>query len=144
MPKKVELKTAKNESNPKSFLSKISDKKLKEDCYILFELFEQATGLQAKMWGDSIIGFGEYTYFRSNGDEGQFMAAGFSARKSGPTIYFLPGSNDYAKELEKLGPHKLGKSCLYLKSLEGIDLKVLSKLIQKSMKDLKKKYKTNY
>jgi hypothetical protein len=72
------------------------------------------------------------------------MASGFSARKSGPTIYILPGSNDYSKELEKLGPHKLGKSCLYLKSLEGIDFKVLSKLIQKGMKDLKKKYKTNY
>ncbi|MCZ8237279.1 MAG: DUF1801 domain-containing protein [Leptospiraceae bacterium] len=144
MSKKIELKTAKNDSNPQSYLSKIADQKLKEDCYTLYKLFEQATGLPAKMWGDSIIGFGEYTYFRSNGDEGQFMASGFSARKSGPTIYILPGSNDYSKELEKLGPHKLGKSCLYLKSLEGIDFKVLSKLIQKGMKDLKKKYKTNY
>lgn len=85
-----------------------------------------------------MIGFGEYDYTRSNGDYGTYFATGFSIRKSGPTIYIMPGYNDYATILEKLGPHKLGKSCLYLKSLKGVDLDVLSKLITTGLKDLKK------
>jgi hypothetical protein len=144
MPKKIELKTSKNSLDPKKFLNSIKDSSLKEDSKVLLELFENTTGLKAKMWGDSIIGFGEYTYYRSNGDEGQFMACGFSPRKSGPTLYIMPGYTDYSSLLSKLGPHKIGKSCLYLKSLEGIDIKVLKKLIQTGLKDLKKKYKTSY
>lgn len=108
------------------------------------KVFKDATGLKPKMWGDSIIGFGEYTYYRSNGAEGQFMACGFSPRKSGPTLYIMPGYTDYGTILEKLGPHKLGKSCLYLKSLENIDLIVITKLIKMGLKDLKKNHKTNY
>ena len=96
------------------------------------------------MWGSSIIGFGEYTYFRSNGDEGQFMATGFSPRKSGPTLYIMPGYTDYSSILKKLGPHKLGKSCLYLKNLDGVDTEVIKKLIQTGLKDLKKKYQTDF
>lgn len=144
MPKKIELKTSKNSLAPKKFLNSIKDSSLKEDSKVLLELFENTTGLKAKMWGDSIIGFGEYTYYRSNGDEGQFMACGFSPRKSGPTLYIMPGYTDYSSLLSKLGPHKIGKSCLYLKSLEGIDIKVLKKLIQTGLKDLKNKYKTSY
>ena len=108
------------------------------------KVFKEATGMKPKMWGESIIGFGEYTYFRSNGDEGQFMACGFSPRKSGPTLYIMPGYSDYKALLKKLGPHKLGKSCLYLKSLDDIDTKIVARLIKIGLKDLKKKYKTNY
>ena len=144
MPKKIKLKTSKNNQSPTAFLNSIEDERLKKDCKILMKVFREATGLRPKMWGSSIIGFGEYTYFRSNGDEGQFLATGFSPRKSGPTIYIMPGYSDYSSELKKLGPYKLGKSCLYLKSLEGINLKTLSRIIKRSLKDLKKDHNTNF
>ena len=116
MAKKIQLKTAKNKSSVSAFLNSIEDDKLRKDCKTLLKIFKNATGLKAQMWGNSIIGFGEYTYHRSNGDEGRFMACGFSPRKSGPTLYIMPGYKDYGKILAKLGPHKLGKSCLYLSS----------------------------
>lgn len=93
------------------------------------------------MWGSGIVGFGEYDYKRSNGDFGVFMATGFSIRKSGPTLYIMPGYQDYDELMKKLGPHKLGKSCLYLKNLEEIDLGIIAKLIKAGLKDLKKTHK---
>ncbi len=142
--KKIQLKTTKSNASVSALLNKIEEDQLRKDCKRLLKLFKAATGLTPKMWGDSIIGFGEYTYFRANGDEGQFLATGFSPRKSGPTLYIMPGYSDYSNLLAKLGPHKLGKSCLYLKSLEVIDLNIITKLIKLGLRDLKKNYKTNY
>ncbi len=144
MAKKIKLKTSKTSANPAAYLNSIADTQLKKDSKTLLKLFKETTGLKPKMWGGSIIGFGEYTYYRANGDEGQFMACGFSPRKSGPTLYVIPGYSNYKPLLKKLGPHKLGKSCLYLKSLEDVDLSVIAKLIKLGLKDLKKKYETNY
>ena len=144
MAKKVKIKTTKNDANVKEFLATVQPQQLQDDSFALLELFERVTGLEAKMWGGSIIGFGEYTYYRANGDEGRFMATGFSPRKSGPTLYILPGYQDYADMLAKLGKHKLGKSCLYLKRLDDIDLDILEKLIITGMADLKKGHETNY
>lgn len=144
MPKKITLKTQKNNTSVTAFIKEIENPQLRKDSQKLLKLFKEVTGLKPKMWGDSIIGFGEYTYFRSNGDQGQFMATGFSPRKSGPTLYIMPGYFNYENLLKKLGPHKLGKSCLYLKNLEGIDLEVIKKLITQGLKDLKKKHETNY
>jgi len=144
MANKIQLKTAKNKASVPAFLNAIKDDGLRKDCKQLLKVFKQATGLAPKMWGDAIIGFGEYTYYRANGDEGQFMATGFSPRKSGPTLYIMPGYSDYSRLLKKLGPHKLGKSCLYLKSLENIDLDVVAKLIKLGLKDLQKNHVTNY
>lgn len=141
---KVKIKTTKNNSSPSKFLARVADAKLRSDCRKLLSLFKKATGLKPKMWGTSIVGFGEYTYFRSNGDEGKFLATGFSPRKSGPTLYILPGYKNYSNLLKKLGPHKLSKSCLYLKSLENIDLKTLETLIKSGLRDLKKNHDTNY
>jgi hypothetical protein len=142
--KKIKLKTSKNQASVAAFIKSIEDEQLRKDCKTLLKLFKDTTGLKPEMWGSSIIGFGEYTYHRANGDEGQFMATGFSPRKSGPTLYIMPGYTDFSKTLAKLGPHKLGKSCLYLRSLEGIDLKVVAQLIQAGLKDLKKKHETNF
>ena len=144
MAKKIEVKTKPSKVSPTAFLNGIENSQLKSDCKTLLRVFKEATGMKAKMWGDSIVGFGEYKYYRSNGHEGKYMACGFSPRKSGPTIYIMPGYFDYKKELDKLGPHKLGKSCLYLKNLEGIDLKILVKIIKRGLKDLKKNHETSY
>lgn len=144
MPKKIQLKTSKTSESPIAYINSIEDDQLKSDCKILLEVFKETTGMPAKMWGSSIVGFGEYTYYRSNGAEGQYMACGFSARKSGPTIHIMPGYWDYQTLLEKLGKHKLGKSCLYLKSLSDVDLDILKQLITRGLDDLKKTHNTNY
>ena len=144
MAKKIQLKTAKTKTSVTGFLNGIADESLRRDCKELLRIFKKATGLKPVMWGDSIIGFGEYTYYRSNGDEGRFLACGFSPRKSGPTLYIMPGYNNYETLLKNLGPHKLGKSCLYLKSLEQNNTNIIATLIKHSMRELKKNYETTY
>ena len=139
MPKKIELKTSKNSGSVTDYIKSV-DTMYQKDAKVLLKVFKDTTGVRPKLWGTSIVGFGEYTYHRSNGDVGTFMATGFSIRKSGPTLYIMPGYQDYSPLLEKLGPYKLGKSCLYLKSLEGIDLEALTKLITTGLRDLKKSH----
>jgi len=137
MSKKTELKTKQNNHSVATYIKAV-DPKFLNDTKVLLKLFKVTTGVRPKMWGPTIVGFGSYHYKYESGREGDFLATGFAIRKSGPTIYIMPGYNDYSKLLEKLGPHKLGKSCLYLKNLEGIDLVVLQKLIKTGLRDLKK------
>lgn len=105
----------------------------------LLKIFKEATGMKPVMWG-IMIGFGTYHYVYDSGREGDFFATGFAIRKSGPTIYIMPGYTDYGEYLADIGPHKLGKSCLYLKDVESIDVPALQKLIKRGLKDLHKKY----
>lgn len=144
MAKKVKIKTTKTKASVAAFLNGVENDRLRKDCKALLKLFKEATGLKAAMWGTSIIGFGEYTYYRANGDVGLSMATGFSPRQSGPTLYVMPGYSDYQAILDRLGPHKLGKSCLYIKNLDGIDLDALGELITLGLADLKKMHETNY
>lgn len=141
MPKKIELKTGKSKASVSAFITGVEDAKKRKDAKTLLALFKEVTGKPAVMWGPSIIGFGEFVYHRSNGDEGTYCATGFSPRSANLTIYIMPGYNDYGALLKKLGPHKLGKGCLYLKRLDDIDLKVLRELITRGLKDLKKTHK---
>lgn len=143
MPKKISLKTTRNNKSPQDYIKSLP-KEAQKDAKVLLKLFKETTQQPAKMWGKSIVGFGSYTYYRKNGDEGSFLSCGFSIRKSGPTLYIMPGYTDYSKILKDLGPHTLGKSCLYLKNLEGINLSALKKLIIAGRKDLKKSYQTDY
>jgi hypothetical protein len=137
---KYELKTKKNAGSVSGYINSITDDALRKDGKALLKIFKEATGKQPKMWGESIIGFGEYHYKYPSGQEGDWMATGFSLRKSGPTIYIMPGYSDYGVLLKKLGSYKLGKSCLYLKRLSDIDTDVLKKMIKAGLKDLQKKY----
>ncbi|MEX0918063.1 MAG: DUF1801 domain-containing protein [Candidatus Paceibacterota bacterium] len=138
MPKKIVLKTKETKRSPAAFLNTVTDKEQRTDAKKLLALFRKVTGKQPKMWGPSIIGFGSYTYTRSNGDVGEFLATGFSPRKGNLTLYIMPGYQNYDDMLKKLGPHKLGKSCLDIKELEDIDTQVLEKLIKRGLVDLKK------
>jgi hypothetical protein len=110
-----------------------------EQAKILLKIFRDATKLKPVMWG-SMIGFGSYHYQYDSGREGDMFATGFAMRKSGPTIYIMPGYQDYSSILKNLGPHKLGKACLYVKRVEDINLKILQKLIKAGLNDLRKKY----
>jgi hypothetical protein len=89
MVKKNVVKTTENSLSVSFYLNNIEPAAARKDAKQLAKLFKQVTGAKPKMWGTSIIGYGEYTYYRSNGDEGKSMAGGFSIRNSGPTLYFL-------------------------------------------------------
>lgn len=141
MPKKIVLKTKKNDLSVSQYLNSIEPAQTRRDAKLLARLFKESIGTGPKMWGASIVGYGKYTYYRANGDEGEFMASGFSMRKSGPTIYIMPGYKNYADLLSELGPHRLGKSCLYLKNLEGVNMSVMARLIKAGIRDLKKSHK---
>lgn len=106
---------------------------------VLLDIFSSATKVQPQLWG-SMIGYGIYHYQYESGREGDCFATGFAIRKSGPTIYIMPGYANYDEILKNLGPHKLGKSCLYIKSTADIHLPTLKKLIKAGLKDLAKKY----
>lgn len=137
---KYQLKTKQNSTSVSAFINSIEDAQKKADAKKLLALFKKATGKTPKMWGSSIIGFGSYHYVYPSGQEGNWMATGFSPRKQALTLYIMPGYANYQDLLKKLGPHKLGKSCLYIKRFEDINVHVLEKLIKAGLTDLKKQY----
>ena len=144
MAKKIQLKSARTDQDVMEYVKSLASEAEQQQAQELLALFESASGMPARMWGKSIVGFGEYNYKRANGAEGSYLATGFSMRKSGPTLYIMPGYQDYSHILKDLGPHKLGKSCLYLKRLSDVQEKILTKLIKQGMKDLKATHETNY
>ena len=140
---KAELKTKKNNASVKDFLDSIEDECKRKDCKEIAKMMRQASGKNAKMWGDAIIGFGEYQYKYASGREGDWMRIGYSPRKQNITLYIMDGFEKYDKLMSKLGKYKTGKSCLYIKRLEDVDKKVLGKLIEESVKYFDKKYGKN-
>ena len=104
------------------------------------KLMRETTGKRAKMWGTSIVGFGKYHYKYASGREGDFFLTGFSPRKQALTIYIINGFEPHAKLMQKLGKFKIGKSCLYVKTLDHIDRSVLDKLVKASVAYVRKKY----
>lgn len=131
-------KTAPTQRSVSSYLKSLSVEEQKT-ATILLNIFTTTTHMKPVMWGN-MIGFGSYHYTYESGREGDMFATGFAMRKNGPTIYIMPGYQDYSAILKELGPHTLGKSCLYIKHLENIDLTVLQRLIRTGLKDLAKKY----
>lgn len=99
-------------------------------------MFKEVTGEKPVMWGNSIVGFGSYKYVNAARQENEWMATGFSPRKQALTFYIMPGYDSDQDLLKKLGDHKIGKSCLYIKKLDDIDEKVLRKLIKKGFKQM--------
>jgi len=139
----AELKTKENKSSVKQFIDSIENISRRKDCLITKKIMQEVTGKRAMMWGDSIVGFGRYHYKYTSGREGDFFVTGFSPRKQNFTIYIMPGYSDYQHLLKKIGKHKLGKSCLYVKNLDDIDLDVLKELIATSVEQMKTLYETN-
>lgn len=128
----AELKTQKNDASVEAFLHTV-DEKRRDDCFALLELMGEVTDAPAKMWGTSIVGFGEYHYKYASGREGEWMIIGFSPRKQNLTLYLMSGFDGYDKLLGKLGKHSVGKSCLYIKRLSDVDTDVLRQLVEVSV-----------
>lgn len=136
---KAKNKTTATKKSVQEYLKTLS-KDQQSESKQLIDIFAEVTKVKPVMWGPSIIGFGSYHYKYESGREGDSLATGFSMRKSGPTIYIMPGYNDYSQILKDLGPHKLGKSCLYLKSVADVHVPTLKKLIRAGLADLRKMY----
>lgn len=136
----AELKTKPTEERPSKFLKGIEDDQKRQDCLALLSLMEDITGKKPKMWGTSIVGFGQYHYKYASGREGDYFVTGFSPRKQNLTIYIMPGFTRYEAVMSKLGKYKTGKSCLYIKKLDDIDRDLLKILVSQSVEDMAKIY----
>jgi hypothetical protein len=130
----AELKTKATGVSVDDFLRKTTSGKKLEDSYKLIEMMRKITKEEPKMWGPSIIGFGQYHYKYASGHEGDMPATAFSPRKPALTLYVIAGFSKKDELLKKLGKYKISKACLYIKSLDDVDLKVLKELIAESYK----------
>ena len=129
----AELKTKKNEQNVEAFLNSVEDEQKRNASFTIMNLMKEITGAEPTMWGDAIVGFGKYHYKYASGREGDWMVTGFSPRKQNLTLYIMSGFGEYDKLLSKLGKYTTGKSCLYIKKLEHVDMDVLRELIKHSV-----------
>ena len=136
----AELKTKPTQASVKAFVDAVEDERKRKDCREVIKLMTSITGKRPKMWGTSIIGFGSYHYKYKSGREGDWPITGLSPRKQNLTIYVMLGFSRYESLMKKLGKHTTGKSCLYIKSLDDIDRKVLTTLIERSVADMRKSY----
>ena len=134
MAKTADVKTKKNEASVEGFLNTIKDEETRNDCFEIVQMMKKASKEEPKMWGSSIIGFGEYHYKYESGREGDTMKIGFSPRKQNITLYILLGADPENPLLKKLGKYTTGKGCLYIKKLADIDKKVLQELINEAAK----------
>ncbi|MGL4309140.1 MAG: DUF1801 domain-containing protein [Paracoccaceae bacterium] len=121
-----------------AFIEAIAPPERRAEARVLRDLFGKTTGFPARMWGPSIVGFGRYAYRYESGHAGEAAATGFSPRKAEISIYIMPGYQDYSAILSRLGPHRLGKACLYIRRLDRIDTGVLGELIRAGLADLGK------
>jgi hypothetical protein len=139
----AKLKTIPTDKSVVDFINATNDPQKIADSFTLIEIMSKLTGKQPKMWGPSIIGFGSYHYKYESGREGDSSVTGFSPRKGSLVIYIMPGYQNLDKELSKLGKHTIGKSCLYLKKLDDINLEILEKIISHGIDYMKKNYTTD-
>jgi hypothetical protein len=136
----VALRTQPTRQRVSEFLNSVEDPRIRADCRVVSKMMREATGKRATMWGTSIVGFGSYDYKYAGGREGSWHIVGFSPRKQNLTLYIMPGFSKFDKLMSQLGKYKTGKSCLYIKSLQDVDLKILKALIEGSVEHMKRKY----
>ena len=135
----ADLKTKKTQASVSKFIDSIEDEKRRDDCRRLVDIMKKATKAEPKMWGSSVVGFGDYHYKYESGRENDWFVTGFSPRKDSLTLYFMTGIEPYKQLLSKLGKHKTGKGCLYIKTLDDVDGNVLKQLVATSAQDLMKR-----
>jgi len=131
-----ERKTKANTASVEKFLNGIEDEQRRQDCFRVLQLMKAATKTEPAMWGASIVGFGRYRYKYESGTKGEWFLMGFSPRKQDLTLYIMSGLERYSALLKKLGKHKTGRACLYIKRLDDVDESTLKQLIERSLTDL--------
>ena len=138
----AENRTQPTNSSVTAFINGIEDKEKRADARKISAMMKRVTDAKPKMWGSSIVGFGQYHYKYESGREGDFILTGFSARKQALTIYIMNGFEGVDSIMSKLGKYKTGKSCLYSKHLSDVDQKLLQRLISRSVQTMRKNYET--
>lgn len=129
----AELKTKKTNQSVSQFIKAIDDSERRKDCEALAKLMKDIIGKEPKMWGESIVGCGDYHYKYKSGREGDWFPIGFSPRKQNLTLYLMGGFGQNPDLMKKLGKYTMGKGCLYVKRLADIDQTVLAKLLKESI-----------
>jgi hypothetical protein len=137
---KAENKTQATVTRVEDFVTGIADENQRADARSLIAMMTRLSGEPATMWGPSIIGFGRYRYRYDSGREGEMCRIGFSPRKGQTVLYLIDGFEGHAELMAKLGKHKTGKSCLYVKRLSDIDLVVLEDMCRSSLAYMAAKY----
>jgi hypothetical protein len=128
----AELKTKPTGASVAEFLKAIPDERRRSDCRIVLRMMQEITRARPKMWGKSIVGFGSHHYQYASGREGDWFVMGFSPRKQDLTLYLMSGVERHRELLGRLGKHKTGVGCLYLKTLDDVDLPTLRRLLRES------------
>ncbi len=135
----AENKTKVTAIDPHDFIAQVDSEQKRKDSEELIALMKKATGKPPKMWGPTIVGFGKYHYKYESGREGEICMVGFSPRKPSLVLYVGGVMEDEAL-MARLGKHKRGHSCLYIKKLDDIDRKVLSEVVTRSVAEMRKRY----
>lgn len=135
-----EAKTKATTASVAAYLAAITDPSRQADCRAISELMRRITQHAPVMWGSSMVGFGSYRYTYASGHSGEFFQIGFAARKGDISIYLVAGSPGQDALLARLGKHKMGKACLYVRRLADIDLSVLEQLVSESVAEIKRRH----
>ena len=138
----AEVKLKPTEQNVDIFLDKIADKTRRFECYAILDMMKRVTKTEPKIWGGGLVGFGSYHYKYESGHEGDCFVTGFAPRKGALTLYLTAGVGRFPKLLAKLGKHKAGKGCLYIKKLDDVNLSVLEDIVKQSVEHTKATYKS--
>lgn len=133
-------KTQPTNNSVKLFIDQVEPEQKKKDCYEIIDLMTKITKKEPKLWGTSIVGFGDYHYRYKSGREGDWFLTGFSPRKNAMTLYLMCDLSHKELHFEGLGKYKLGKGCLYFKKNEDIDFNILERLLIDSIEIIKKTY----
>lgn len=136
----AKVKTQFTADNVYAYIDDLDNDQKKKDSLALIELMEEATGEPAKMFGPSIIGFGQYHYKYATGHQGDAPLLGFSPRKAAISLYVFTGCEEHKHLLEGFGKFKMGKACIYIKKLDDINLDVLKNIMQESIAFISDKY----
>jgi hypothetical protein len=134
----AELKTKPTRASVETFLRSIKDERILADCRVVAGIMEKATKAKPRMWGKGLVGFGDYHYKSASGREGDWMLTAFAPRKGKLTVYVMPGYEGGAELKKQLGKHTGGLSCIHIRRLSDVHLPTLTKMINLSVKHLKK------
>jgi hypothetical protein len=134
------LKTKPTEVSAESHIAAIANEEQRNDALKLVALMRRVTKQEPTMWGPSIVGFGSYHYKYASGHEGDSALAGFAVRGRELVVYIAPDFEGRDVLLAKLGKHKIGKVCVYIRRLANVDPRVLETLVAQSLADTKRRY----
>jgi hypothetical protein len=133
-------KTTETENSVLDYLATIKNEKRRKDCSSIIDLITKQTGLEPKMWGTSIVGFGIYNYKYESGHEGSAPLTGIASRANAITLYLGSGFDKREELLSKFGKYKAGKGCIYIQKLEDIDTSILAGMVKNSVAHTRKQY----